>query len=226
MTHEFPFLPLLLITGLAATVPLLASQLGQLHVPIVVLEILVGMVISKSGLNLIEPSPALEFLTTFGFTYLMFLSGLEVDFAALLNSNRVPSARPKGDPLRLGLAVFGLTVGGGLVVALGLARTGLIQNPIIMALILSTTSLGIVVPVLKERNLSSTQYGQSLLVSALVADFATLLLISVAVAAISHGLTLDLLLVLLLLGAFATSARMGQLAARVPGLNGLALPIM
>jgi Kef-type K+ transport system membrane component KefB len=99
-------------------------------------------------------------------------------------------------------------------------------HPIIMALILSTTSLGIVVPVLKERNLSSTQYGQSLLVSALVADFATLLLISVAVAAISHGLTLDLLLVLLLLGAFATLARMGQLAARVPGLNGLALPIM
>jgi Kef-type K+ transport system membrane component KefB len=72
MTHEFPFLSLLLITGLAATVPLLASRLGRLHVPIVVLEILVGMVIGKSGLDLIEPSPALEFLAAFGFTYLMF----------------------------------------------------------------------------------------------------------------------------------------------------------
>jgi Kef-type K+ transport system membrane component KefB len=219
MTHEFPFLSLLLITGLAATVPLLASRLGRLHVPIVVLEILVGIVIGTSGLDLIEPSPALEFLAAFGFTYLMFLSGLEVDFTALLNSKRVKSARPLGDPLSLGLAVFALTVGGGLVVALVMARIGLVQNPIIIALILSTTSLGIVVPVLKERNLSGTQYGQSMLVSALVADFATLLLISVAVAAISHGLTLDLLLVLLLLGAFATLARMGQLAARVPRLR-------
>ncbi len=219
MTHEFPFLSLLLITGLAATVPLLVSRLRRLNVPIVVLEILIGIIIGKSGLDLIESSPALEFLAAFGFTYLMFLSGLEVDFAAILNSRRVPSARPLGDPLSLGLAVFGLTVGGGLVVALGLAQIRLIQNPVIMALILSTTSLGIVVPVLKERNLGGTHYGQSLLVSALVADFATLLLISVAVAAISRGLTLDLLLVLLLLGAFATLARMGQLAARVPGLR-------
>lgn len=219
MTHEFPFLSLLLITGLAATVPLLASRLRRFHVPIVVLEILVGIVIGKSGLDLIEPSPALEFLAAFGFTFLMFLSGLEVDFAALMSSARAPSDRRLGDPLSLGGAVFALTVGGGLVVAFGLAQMGLIQSPLIMALILSTTSLGIVVPVLKERNLTGTPYGQSLLVSALVADFATLLLISVAVAAVSHGLTLDLLLVLLLLGAFATLARMGQLAARVPRLR-------
>ncbi len=219
MTHEFPFLSLLLITGLAATVPLLASRLRRLNVPIVVLEILVGIVIGKSGLDLIEPSPGLEFLAAFGFTFLMFLSGLEVDFVAILNSRRMPGSRPLGDPLSLGLTVFALTVGGGLVVALGLAQIGLIRNPVIMALILSTTSLGIVVPVLKERNLSGAHYGQSLLVSALVADFATLLLISVAVAAISRDFTLDLLLVLLLLGAFATLARMGQLAARVPGLR-------
>jgi len=219
MTHEFSFLSLLLITGLAAAVPLLASRLRRLSVPIVVLEILVGIVIGKSGLDLIEPSPALEFLAAFGFTYLMFLSGLEVDFAAILNSKKIPGSRPLGDPLSLGLAVFALTVVGGLVVALGLNQMGLIQHPVIMALILSTTSLGIVVPVLKERNLSTANYGQSLLASALVADCATLLLISVAVAAVSRGLTFDLLLVLLLLGAFATLAQIGQLATRVPGLR-------
>ena len=221
MTHEFPFLSLLLITGLAAIVPLLASRLQKLQVPIVVWEILVGIIIGTSGLDLIEPSAALSFLATFGFTYLMFLSGLEVDFSGLLNVRNRAYTRPLGNPLSLGLAVFALTVGGGLVVALGLTQVGLIQNPLIMALILSTTSLGIVVPVLKERSLSGSQYGQSLLISALMADFATLLLISVVVAALSHGLTLDLLLVLLLLGAFASLARMGQLAARVPRLRRL-----
>ena len=98
MTHEFPFLSLLLITGLAATVPLLASRLRRFDIPIVVLEILVGIVIGKSGLDLIEPSPALEFLAAFGFTFLMFLSGLEVDFAALMSSARAPTDRRLGDP--------------------------------------------------------------------------------------------------------------------------------
>ena len=80
MENEFSFLSLLLITALAAFVPLLSSRLKKLRVPIVVGEIIAGMIIGKSGFNLIEPSPALSFLTLFGFTYLMFLSGLEVDF--------------------------------------------------------------------------------------------------------------------------------------------------
>ncbi len=221
MGEEFPFLSLLLITALAAFVPLLASRLRRLRVPIVVGEILAGIIVGQSGLNLIEPSPALDFLATFGFTYLMFLSGLEVDFAALLALKNRTNGGWLTNPLILGLAVFVLTVAGGLLVALGLTRVGLIQNPLIMALILSTTSLGIVVPVLKERSLTGSQYGQSLLISALVADFVTLLLISFVVAVISHGLTFELLLVLLLLGAFATLARVGQLAAGNPRLRRL-----
>lgn len=221
MGEEFPFLSLLLITALAAFVPLLASRLRRLRVPIVVGEILAGIIVGHSGLNLIEPSPALDFLATFGFTYLMFLSGLEVDFAALLALRDRANGGWLSNPLVLGLAVFVLTVAGGLVVALGLTRVGLIQNPLIMALILSTTSLGIVVPVLKERSLTGSRYGQSLLISALVADFVTLLLISFVVAVISHGLTFELLLVLLLLGAFATLARVGQLAAGNPRLRRL-----
>jgi Kef-type K+ transport system membrane component KefB/Trk K+ transport system NAD-binding subunit len=219
MESEFSFVSLLLITGLAAFVPLLASRLRQLRIPIVVGEILAGMIVGQSGLDLIEPSPALDFLAIFGFTYLMFLSGLEVDFAAIANWRNGGDGRRLGNPLSLGLAVFAVTVVGGLVAALGLKRIGLIQSPLIMALILSTTSLGIVVPVLKERDLMAARYGQSLLISALVADFATLLLISVVVAAVSHGLTFDLLLVLLLLGAFGTLGRMGQLAARIPRLR-------
>jgi Kef-type K+ transport system membrane component KefB len=221
MTHEFPFLSLLLITGLAAFVPLLASQFRKLRVPIVVGEILAGILVGQSGLNLIEPSPALDFLATFGFTYLMFLSGLEVDFTALNDTRTRNEGRTLDDPVSLGLVVFAVTVAGGLGGALVLAWAGLIQNPLIIALILSTTSLGIVVPVLKERKLAGTRYGQSLLISALVADFATLLLISVVVAALSHGLTLDLLLVLLLLGAFVTLGRVGRLAASIPRLRRL-----
>ena len=64
--EEFPFISLLLITALAAFVPLLASRFRKFRVPIVVGEILAGMIVGKSGLDLIQPSPALEFLTIFG----------------------------------------------------------------------------------------------------------------------------------------------------------------
>lgn len=222
MHSEFSFLSLLLITGLAAFVPLLASRLRRLRLPIVVGEIMAGMIVGKSGLNLIETSPALDFLTIFGFTYLMFLSGLEVDFKIIAGG---PSGRGKGlslgNPIVLGAAVFGLTIGIAFGAAQGLLRLNLIREPFVIALILSTTSLGIVVPVLKERGLMNTRFGQTLLMSALVADFGTLVLITVNVAILSRGLTLDVLLVFLLLVAFAAAVRVGRWIAAIPGLSRL-----
>ena len=68
-------LALLLITGLASVIPLLARRLERFGVPIVVYEILAGMIVGSSGFNLIEPSPILTFLAEFGFAFLMFLYG-------------------------------------------------------------------------------------------------------------------------------------------------------
>jgi Kef-type K+ transport system membrane component KefB/Trk K+ transport system NAD-binding subunit len=219
MHEEFPFLSLLLITGLAAFVPLLASRLRKVRLPIVVGEILVGMVIGKSGLNLVETGPALEFLTTFGFTYLMFISGLEVDFGVIASgSDKNGNRRWLDNPVNMGLTVFAVTLVMALLAAVGLEQLGLIRQPFMIALILSTTSLGIVVPVLKERNLTATRYGQTLLMAALVADFGTLFLITIQVAIISKGFTLEILLVLLLFVAFAIAVRVGKLVAAIPGL--------
>jgi len=219
MHTEFSFFSLLLITGLAAFVPLLASRLKKLRVPIVVGEIMAGMIVGKSGFNWIEPSPALEFLTLFGFTCLMFLSGLEVDFDIISgNSSNGERRRLLDNPITLGVAVFGLTIGIAFVAAEMLMQFDLVQEPFIIALILSTTSLGIVVPVLKERGSMASRYGQSLLMSALVADFGTLVLIAIDVAIISQGLTLDVLLVFILLAAFAAAVQIGRLVARIPGL--------
>jgi Kef-type K+ transport system membrane component KefB/Trk K+ transport system NAD-binding subunit len=217
--EEFSFLSLLLITALAAFVPLLASRLKRIRVPIVVGEIIAGMIVGKSGLNLIEPSPALEFLTIFGFTYLMFISGLEVDFGIIMaNNDRPKQRRPLSNPIILGTAIFALTILLAFIAAEIMLLLGWVTDPFIIALILSTTSLGIVVPVLKERGMMGTSYGQALLMSALVADFGTLVLITVDVTIISRGLTFEVLLVLLLLVAFAVAVQVGRWVARIPGL--------
>ena len=216
--EEFPFLSLLLITALAAFVPLLASRFRKFRVPIVVGEILAGMIVGKSGLDLIQPSPALEFLTIFGFTYLMFISGLEVDFGVILANNERKTTNRLNNPIFLGVSVFILTILVAFAAAEVMYFLGWIEQPFFIALILSTTSLGIVVPVLKERGLMTTRYGQALLMSALVADFGTLVLITVDVAILSRGITFEVLLVLLLLVAFAVAVQVGKWASKIRGL--------
>ncbi len=218
MAHN-PFVTLLLITGLAVLVPLLASRFRIVQFPIVVGEILAGMLIGHSGLNLIEPSPTLEFLAEFGFTYLMFLSGLEVDFSVLVGGEGERGEKLWRRPLFLAGLSFLLTLTLALVSAWGLHQRGFIRNPLLMGLILSTTSLGIVVPVLKERELLGTVYGQAILTAALIADFVTLFLLTVVIALLSRGLTLDLLLILVLLAVFALTVRLARYFANIPLLR-------
>jgi Kef-type K+ transport system membrane component KefB len=98
---------LLLITGLAAVIPVLAKRLDRFSIPIVVYEILAGMLVGISGLNLIEPSPILTFLAEFGFAFLMFLSGLELDLRLLNPARRAPgSERRYTQPLPLGILIL------------------------------------------------------------------------------------------------------------------------
>ncbi len=218
--HQDPFVSLLIITGLAALVPILARQFHRIQLPIVVGEILAGIIVGRSGLNLIEPSETLTFLAEFGFVYLLFLSGLEVDFDALFHTGSGSDEGPLWkSPLFMAVVVFLLTVLFGFLSALGLSQLGLVETPLLIGLLLSTTSLGIVVPVLKERNLLGRAYGQALLLAALVADFATLLLLTVVIAVMSQGLTPDLLLIFVLLVLFALFARLGQQVMQIKAWN-------
>jgi Kef-type K+ transport system membrane component KefB/Trk K+ transport system NAD-binding subunit len=218
--EQSPLLSLLLITTLAALVPLLASRLRGWRIPIVIGEILAGMIIGTSGFNLVTPSPILDFLAEFGFVFLMFISGLEVDISALtmpaLAEEQEPFWRA---PLFLAVFSFILTLVGAFAIAFGLGHVGLVRNPLIIGLILSTTSLGIVVPVLKEREIASTRYGQLMLVTALIADVVTLVLLSVAFGILQKGFALQLILILSLLLLFAVFLRMGIVVSKVPGLR-------
>ena len=87
------FAPLLIITLLAFVVPILTSSFKRLLIPAMVGEILCGMVIGKSGFNLIEAGPWLSFLYHFGFAYLMFLSGLEINVELMRPRKEGPDHR-------------------------------------------------------------------------------------------------------------------------------------
>jgi Kef-type K+ transport system membrane component KefB/Trk K+ transport system NAD-binding subunit len=218
MDHSISFYPLLVVVLLAFLTPLLLGKLKRLRVPVVVGEIVAGIIFGRSGLGVIQPDPWLDLLSALGFAYLMFLSGLEIDISVL---GAAPAASGGGRLRRLlaipavaGSLMFLLTVSLAAAAGFGLRAWGLVSDPWIMGLILSTTSLGVVMPVLKERGLLARSYGQAILVAALVADFVTMLAISVYVVLRTSGLSLDVLLVLVLLGAGLAVYRAAQVVRR------------
>src|ERR1700757_1216147 len=84
MDTAHSFLPLLIVVLIAFAVPILLSRLERLSIPIVVGEILAGMLVGRSGLKLVWPDdPLLIILANFGIVFLMFLSGMEIDFQSL-----------------------------------------------------------------------------------------------------------------------------------------------
>jgi Kef-type K+ transport system membrane component KefB/Trk K+ transport system NAD-binding subunit len=205
---------LLIITGLAAVIPVLSNRLHRFGIPIVVYEILAGMIIGTSGFNLIEPSPVLTFLAEFGFAYLMFLSGLEIDVRLLGSTGRLRDGeRWWTQPLQLGTLIFLGTLLLAFIATAFFVPSSASNNPLLLGLILSTTSLGVVVPVLKERDLTGSRFGQYLLVSSSIADFATLILLTTDIAILRRGLTLDLLLIPTLLLIFILVARVSLRAS-------------
>ncbi|MGN8158186.1 monovalent cation:proton antiporter family protein [Salinisphaera sp. SWV1] len=214
-SNDISFVPLLVVIALSFAVPVALSPVRRLGIPVVVGEIAAGILVGDSGLHLVSQDFVLKVLSVFGFAYLMFLSGLEIDFSGLeprrgLRASNT-GARLKRNPFVIGGAAFALTALCSLAAGFYLAGIGLVAQPWLMALILSTTSLGVVAPVLKERGLLETTYGQTLLVAALIADFVTILLVS-GYAMLRVGATVDLLLILVLLLAFVAAWRLAERA--------------
>ena len=190
--HEHSFTPLLVVVTAAMVTGILLPRLTMLRIPLVVGEILIGIVLGRSGVHLIpdEPDPWLELLSLFGFAFLMFLSGLEIDLRSL-SVGPAKDGKSNGGGLRQLLIVTGSIFGATLVVSLagsfGLVAAGYVESPYIMALIMSTTSVGLVMPLLKERGEGATSFGQTVILSAVIADFTTMLLITVVVAFYEEG---------------------------------------
>lgn len=221
MEETRSFLPLFIVLLLAFVVPLLLSNLRRLRVPIAVGEIVAGLLVGKSGMEWVPAhDPILSLLADFGLVFLIFLAGIEIDFRGLRMSGPGEPSDARGwGPVGLGIVSFALTLCLAGLIAYGLTRLGLARNPWMMALILSTTSLGVVVPVLKERELNGTRFGQAILISTVIADFVTMLLIAVLVATVSEEVTSDILLIGLLFVAFFFTYRFGALLNRMKAVR-------
>lgn len=214
--ESLSFIPLLLVVGLALVVPFALARFKR--IPVVVGEIMAGILIGQSGLGFVHEDQVLVILSEIGFAFLMFLSGLEIDFSVLLNPALV-GGKKQLHPLWIAIISFAITFILAVLVGFVVVRNDLARDPWMMALILSTTSLGVVVPVLKEREMTNSQLGQVILLASLLADFLTMFLITVYVALLSTGLTLEILLISILFVAFLIIYRLGIWQFRRPSVR-------
>ncbi|GIN74107.1 putative Na(+)/H(+) antiporter YjbQ [Bacillus sp. J14TS2] len=177
-------LSLVIVLIFAFLTPLVLDRFRISFMPIVIAEIIMGLIIGKSGFDLIRGGSWLDILSTLGFIFLMFLSGLEIDFSAFKMSNKkIKLSNGKTEPNRLTVSIVIFL--GIFIVSVGLSYLfvwmGLIDNVFLMTLIISTISLGVVVPTLKEANIMKTGIGQIILLIAVIADLVTMILLAVFV---------------------------------------------
>lgn len=188
--HGASVTSLVIVIIIAFLTPILLHRFKLNFIPVVVAEILMGLIIGKSGFDIVREDMWLETLSTLGFIFLMFLSGLEIDFSAF-SRNKKKEKLPNGNPAPNSFFVATVAFVGIFIVSYGLSYlfvlAGFIDNVLLMTLIISTISLGVVVPTLKESHLMKTSIGQIILLIAVIADLVTMILLAVLVSLYDGG---------------------------------------
>ncbi|HHB2233722.1 TPA: cation:proton antiporter [Staphylococcus aureus] len=178
------FLSLVIVVLAAFLTPIIVNRLNINFLPVVVAEILMGIVIGNSFLNIVERDSILNILSTLGFIFLMFLSGLEIDFKAFKKDKRARQGQNDDESsipghLNLALTVFAFIMIISILLAYVFKWLGLVDDVLLMVIIISTISLGVVVLTLKEMNIMRTTIGQFILLVAVLADLVTMILLTV-----------------------------------------------
>jgi Kef-type K+ transport system membrane component KefB len=161
------FSGLLIVSVVAFAAPLLLGLSPARRLPAIVLEIVAGIAIGPSGLGWVKVDLPISILSVVGLAFLLFLAGLEVELERL-----------KGRILMFVGGSFLLSFGLALLVGYGLSATGQVKSPLLVAIILSATSLGIVIPLLKDAGESASGFGQLVIAGATIADFGAVILLS------------------------------------------------
>jgi Kef-type K+ transport system membrane component KefB len=159
---------LLGVSIIAFLVPFTLGFVPRLRIPSIVLELLAGYVFGPAVLGWIYPGPVVTVIATIGVAFLLFLAGMEIDLGAL-----------RGAPLKLGSIGFVLSFVIAASLTLPLGAANVVLTPLLIAIALSATSVGIIIPVLRDTGQLDSPAGTFTVAGATVAEFATIALLGV-----------------------------------------------
>ncbi len=207
ISFDFDFYPILIVVAIAWITPVALALLKLKKIPAVIVEILLGFLAGKYLFGHLgeESLMPLNFLSLTGFIFLMFLGGLEIDMDQILASlprRKLTVSRFLKNPLLVGLTQFILAIMLSYAASMLLAQVVHIPNIWYFSLIMVTTSVAIVLPVLKGRGEIGSRFGQMVIIAAAVADILSIILFTFTAFIVKNGFHIKLLYILGLFALF------------------------
>ncbi|RNL79007.1 cation:proton antiporter [Nocardioides marmorisolisilvae] len=200
---DVAFVNLLGVLVIAALAPIVTAFLPRLRLPAVVLEIVLGVAVGPHALDWLRPDLVVQIVALLGLAMLLFLAGLEVDVREW-----------RGRLLGVVVAGYGISLLVGFAVGLALDGAGWISDPVLLAVTLSATSLGLVVAVLKDAALLESGVARTTITAASLADFAAVVLLSILFSADGRSTASRLTLLALFVGLIGLVVIAATLSAR------------
>ncbi|MBA5850390.1 cation:proton antiporter [Clostridium sp. cel8] len=213
MEEAINFQSILIISLLAFVTPLIINFIKRVNIPFVVGEIFVGIIVGKTFLNVVHEDIWILFLSNLGLAYLMFLSGLEIDFSQF--SSKKDNKTVKQLVICIFMFIISLVIS--YFLSIFLVKLNIITNIYFSTFMLTATAPGLLLPVLKERNLLNSDYGQTLLIFSLICEFLCLISITILSTFVDSGLSYkNFLFTILLLVAFLIYMFIKRALPRLP----------
>jgi len=191
------FFVIVTIAALAAVT--VAAVPKRFAPPVVVVELLLGIVVGPEVLDLAKTDEFIEFFSNLGLGMLFFFAGYEIDFE-----------RIKGAPLRLG--AWGWLLSIALAYGIGgiLAAAGIIVSFLYTGSAMATTAIGTLIPILRDSGELKTRFGTYLLAAGGVGEFGPILLVTLFLSTTNplHEATILIAFVVLAIAVALVSVRL------------------
>jgi Kef-type K+ transport system membrane component KefB len=187
--------PLLIVMLLAVLAPVVSSLSREIKLPFVVVEILLGILAGPHVLNLVSVTPSLAELSRFGMAFLFFWIGYEIDFKRLWGKDLIRAGKAWGISLVLGVSI-------GFI----LKQLDVVNSALLFGLATTTSALGIIVPILRDREDMDSPFARAAVAMATVGELAPILIASIIVIDLGNPKPIDIiLLVSLVAGVIAAT---------------------
>src|SRR3954468_3238016 len=174
------------VGAIAVVAPLVAAAIPKVKVPGIVIEFALGVVVGPDVLGWVNIDESLDVLSLLALGFLLFIAGTEVEVSSL-----------RGLVLRKAIASYVIGLALAFAVASILGAADVVLTPSLIAVILSATGLGVVIPILRGAELTTTPAGQIILIVATVAEFSAVLLLALFFGEGSSGVLANVLVVVL-----------------------------
>lgn len=166
---------LIIVLFAALITPLITARFHLTRMPTAISEILMGIVIGKTGLNIVQPDTSVQYIANLGVIMLIFLGGMEIDFSLLEPKKDPEIYSPLGTSFAGFVSIFVMSM----ILSGILYFTGIFSNFILAVILFSTIALGVIISLLKEVGLLDTNYGQTILLTSAFGEFIPLVALTV-----------------------------------------------